>query len=205
MKGIPEEFINYLYVKRREAVEKMINGELSDKDIFIEFTRATPAVITSGPAGLSGSIKMLGFIPRKEFIKDILEKLRAALKGEGMNKVSNPARLILKEVYRREIIDFSRLGGLEMGFNHSWNNIRMNGKATLLFYTPPINSYEVRCEVRIHMNDELHEYLNILHNLFHVVDRSRSDYPAYEFIIKEIYDQSAREGGFGRLIYKASE
>jgi len=201
--GIPQEFIDYVFTKRKKAVEKMIKGELGDKDIFLEFTRATPVVITWGPAGLSGSVKMLGFIPKEEKLKPILTTLREATKKKEKGKPINTMNLILKEIYNEEVIDFNRLGGLEMGFNHSWTNIRSNGKATLLFYTPPITSYEVRCEVRIHEKGELFEYLNILHDLFHIVDRSRSNYPAYEFIIKEIYDQSATEEGFGKLVYKS--
>ncbi len=203
MGEIPQEFIHYVFVKRREAVEKMVNGELSDKEVFIEFTRATPVVITTGSAGLSGSVKMLGFIPRREYIRKLVGVLEEAAQKKRGGEAVNTVNLILDEVYREEIIDFNKLGGLEMGFNHSWTNIKENGVATLLFYTPPETSYEVRCEVKIYEEGELFKYLNLLHDLFHIVDRSRSNYPAYEFIIKEIYDQSATEEGFGRLIYKA--
>ncbi len=203
MSGIPQEFIDYIFTKRKNAVEKMVKGELREKDVFLEFTRATPVVITSGPAGLSGSVKMLGFVPKKENLKAVLAVLRETAKKEKEGKPVNAAGIILKEVYNEGNIDFSRLGGLEMGFNHSWINIKSNNKATLLFYTPPVTSYEVRCDVKIHEKGDLFEYLNTLHDLFHIVDRSRSNYPAYEFIIKEIYDQSATEKGFGKLIYKS--
>jgi len=195
-----ESFIDYAFKSRKDTIKRMIQGELRERDIFLEFTRATPVVITDGPAGLSGSVKMLGFIPKENLIDRVLKELRRILERKRSSGISLAS--VMDIIYNENVIDFNKLGGLEMGFNHSWKNIRSNGRATLLFYTPPVTSYEVRCSVKIHESGPLHKYLNLLHNLFHVVDRQRKSYPAYEFIIEEIYDQSATENGFGRLIYK---
>jgi hypothetical protein len=195
-----EAFIDYVFRSRKAAVLRMIRGELEEKDVYLEFTRATPVVITNGPAGLSGSVKMLGFVPKEKQLPQILKRLKNIV-GEDKGNKSFMAPVV-ELIYDENSLDFMRLGGLEMGFNHSWKNIRANGKATLLYYTPPTISYEVRCDVKIHERGLLYEYLNILHDLFHYVDAGKSSYPAYEFIIKEIYDQSATKEGFGKLIYK---
>ncbi len=94
---------------------------------MIDITRTTPVVVTYGPAGLSGSVKMVGFVPRREYI-----------------------------------------GGLEMGFRHSWGNIRATHRAALVFYTPPATSFEVRCSVEVVDEDnDYKRYLNSIHDLFH--------------------------------------
>lgn len=200
--ALPENFINYIYGRRKQVLERISRGESIDSTILLEFTRTTPVVITDGPAGLSGSVKMVGFIPRSNLITEFARKAEyyAYMKRPGSMK--EVAKVLLEEFYREELLDFTILGGLEMGFKHSWENIRATGKATLLFYTPPVESYEVRCSVEVHDDprDPYFKYLNALHDLFHTT-RRRSSYPAYLFIIKEIYDNSARENGFGKKIY----
>jgi len=109
---------------------------------------------------------------------------------------------LLREFYVEDIIDFSVLGGLEMGFKHSWQNIKATGKATLVFYTPPRTSFEVRCDVEIHEDGPIWEYMNLLHDVFHAGASEGSKYPTYVFRIREIYDNSASRGGFGKLIFK---
>jgi hypothetical protein len=203
LKGLPKDFVDYVFRRRKDSVLKMVEGGFTDKEIFLEFTRTTPAVITYGPAGLSGSIKMVGFIPKADSISKAIEDIRELFRQKPSMPFKEFMAKFVSMIYDEDIVDLKRFGGLEMAFRHSWNNIKANGKATLLFYTPPTTSYEVRCSVKIHEGDEVHEYLNLLHDVFHTPDTGRSEYPAYEFIINEIYDQSATPRGFGKLIYKA--
>ncbi|WFO74593.1 hypothetical protein J4526_05775 [Desulfurococcaceae archaeon MEX13E-LK6-19] len=199
---LPKKFLEYIFYKRIEVLKKMSKGEPLGPSMMIEFTRTTPAVITDGPAGLSGSIKMVGFVPKQEYIDNLAKKAEHYAYEEDIRDMKDIARVLLEEFYREEVIDFTKLGGLEMGFKHSWINIRATGKATLLFYTPPIESYEVRCDVKIHEDpdDPYTRYLNALHDIFHRSTK-RSTYPAYLFTIKEIYDNSVKKNGFGTKIY----
>ncbi len=203
MKDLPEEFIDYVFRRRKASVLKMVEGGLTDKEILLEFTRTTPAVITYGPAGLSGSIKMVGFLPKAGSLPTVVKNIRELLSHKSSMSFKEFMVRFVTMVYDENIMDLGRFGGLEMAFRHSWNNIRATGKATLLFYTPPTISYEVRCSVKVHEGDGIYEYLNLLHDVFHTPDTGRSEYPAYEFLVNEIYDQSATPQGFGRLIYKA--
>ncbi len=200
---IPDKLINYLFRERKRTLERMIAREITDKEVFIEFTRGTPVVITDGPAGLSGSVKMIGFLPKEEYIRELT--LLAVKIAEKRSKGDESSILhdLLSHFYDESKMDFTKLGGLEMAFKHTWINIKATGKATLLFFTPPMKSYEIRCDVEIHNDGPVYEYLNALHDIFHVVKESRSKYPAYVFKIKEVYDQSASKEGFGKLIYKA--
>lgn len=204
--GLPEDFIRYVFHERLETVRSMVSGKLADKEIYLAFTRTSPVVITDGPAGLSGSVKMVGFIPRKEYLDSALEELRTIRgksAGEGFRGVIDE---FLKVAYNEEWIDFTALGGLELAMRHSWVNIRETRRATLLFYTPPTTSYEVRCSVEIHERGPVWEYLNLMHDIFHrVPGEPPGRHPAYVFRFEEVYDNSATRDGFGRLIWRRSE
>jgi len=202
--NIPDRFLKYFFLDRIAVIEKLCRGEGLGENFLISFTRTTPVVITHGSAGLSGSVKMVGFVPKSEFIVDFAEKAyRYAYIDRGKN-MKDIACILLNEFYRLEYIDTSLIGGLEMGFKHSWVNIRETGEATILFYTPPDTSYEVRCSVEIHEedNDPYKKYLNSIHDIFHHSGRVNK-YPAYIFKIREIYDNSNNREGFGTKIYPA--
>jgi len=193
---IPRKFVDYVFTKRVNALRTLMRGELARERMLIEFTRALPVVVTDGPAGLSGSVKMVSILPRVELLPRLLERLRDL----GPADSERAMRMLLEEVYREDVLDFNRLGALELAKRHTWINVRATGRATLLFYTPPIESYEVRCRVEVHEGDEVAQYLNYLHRLVH--RSKRVDYPAYVFIIEEIYDNSDSPDGYGRLIYR---
>ncbi len=200
--GLPQVFIKYFFLDRIAVIEKLCRGEKLSENFLISFTRTTPVVITDGPAGLSGSVKMVGFVPKKEYIVEFAKKAYRYAYVERPRDMRETTCLLLKEFYNMDYIDVEVIGGLEMGFKHSWENIRATGKATLLFYTPPDTSFEVRCEVEIHEddNDPYKKYLNAIHDIFHYSGR-QNKYPAYLFKIREIYDNSNTKEGFGTKIY----
>ena len=199
IKNIPEEFIKYAFVERVELIEQMLEGRFDDS-ILIGFTRHNAAIITDGPEGLNGSIKGVGFIHRQEILSDTLEKMREELRSEY-----NPmkaGRFLLNEIYVREKIDFTKIVSLELARKHTWKNLTEGEKkATILFFTPPSTSYEVRCDVEIHTSGDIWEYANSLHDIFHRPENGRdwTRTPAYLFKIKEIYDNS--EDKMGVRIY----
>lgn len=167
---------------------------------MLGFTRHNPAIITCGKAGPNGSIKGIGFIHKEEYLEETLQKLREELK-----KPYNPRdalNFLLNEIYVREKIDFTKLVSLELAKKHTWTNITGgSSEATVLFFTPPSTSYEVRCEVEVHEDDEVWEYTNAVHDVFHRPKKPRdwSKTPAYLFKIKEIYDNG--EKAIGVRIY----
>jgi hypothetical protein len=196
---IPEEFIEYAFQERVEAIKKMLYGKF-DASLLIDFTRHNAAIITYGPAGLNGSIKGIGFIHRDEFLMETLEKMRDELSSEY--EPEKAGKFLLEEVYVREKIDFTKFITLELARKHTWKNLTQGNKeATILFFTPPSTSYEVRCDVEIHRDDEVWEYANSLHDIFHRPKKKRdwSKTPAYLFKIREIYDNS--EDKMGVKIY----
>jgi len=202
-----KKFINWVYKKRADLVKKQVNGEeIHPRDLFLGFTTHTPAIITHGSAGLNGSIKGVGFIPKEEFIEEILAVYMAHIETANEPEYAERGlKIIYEHLYAdgcEEKIDFLSLGTLELAKAHTWTNLNENKIATLLFYEPPVTSFEVRCTAEIHINDIYHKFLNAQHDMFHRPNPSIwEERPAYIFRIKEIYDNSATKDGFGKLIY----
>ncbi len=198
MSEIPAEFIEYAFRERVSALRSMLDKGLG-QSALIGFTRHNPAIITCGPAGPNGSIKGIGFIHKPEHLQSTLDKLREELKRPY--DVKRAARFLLEEIYVEDLIDFIRLTTLELAKGHTWENVRSNPRATVLFFTPPVTSYEVRCSVEIHEGGPVWEFVNAVHDVFHRprVRRDWSRTPAYLFEIEEIYDNGAE--AMGRRIF----
>ncbi len=192
---IPKEFIRYVFDERVLLIKKMLRGEFG-ADVLLGFTRHNAAIITCGTAGINGSIKGIGFIHYDDILEDTLKKMREELKREY--NMRRAAEFLLNEIYVRDKIDFKKLVSLELARKHTWENLREGEKkATILFFTPPSTSYELRCDVEIHSDDMIWEYANSLHDIFHRPANKRdwTKTPAYLFKIREIYDNGEEKMG----------
>jgi len=87
----------------------------------------------------------------------------------------------------------------EKSSKHTWQAVQHNANACLLFYQPPSVSFEVRGTIGIHEGDGYHEFVNLVHDLFHYSSpEKRSERrPVYVFSVDEVYDNSAASTGFG--------
>ena len=68
---MPEEWIDYVFRKRKQIIERMVKGKVDAKTINLEFTRALPAIVSTGPAGLNASIKMIGLIHKEKCLGNV--------------------------------------------------------------------------------------------------------------------------------------
>ena len=200
---LPEKFVKWAYDERAEMVRRMASGEkIRPEAMFLGFTRHNPVFISHGPAGLNGSVKGVGFVPKKEYLDETIEAYlhhidkgwREGYSEEGLN-------LLVNHVWAPEAksrIDFSIMGSLEMAFKHSWTNFQVNKEVTLLFFEPPMVSYEVRGEIEIVREGPYQLYLNAQHDVYHKPNKEPwPSRPAYIIHIKEIFDNSASRDGFG--------
>ncbi|MEX0568018.1 MAG: hypothetical protein Q6363_002520 [Candidatus Njordarchaeota archaeon] len=197
---IPKAWVDYIFLKRRKIIEKMIRGEAEAKDIYLEFTRTLPAIVTYGPAGLNASIKMIGLLPKKEILGEILSKMKSFIKKKP--KMKEVVKFLLDSVYVEDILDLTKLFTLDLALKNTWKNINETKSAVLIFFTPPSVSYMVKAEVTIHRDDDVFMFANYMHDLFHVVPikgKVISRSPTYLFHIEEIWDKSADK--FGIKIY----
>ncbi len=202
-----ERFFNWAYDKRAKMVKKQVDGEnVHPQEIFLAFTTHTPTIITNGSAGLNGSVKGIGFLPKKEHIEAILEIYMSHIATADEPHYADRGLKILFQymwsLEAKDTIDFSILGTLELAKSHTWTNLHENKSATLLFYEPPIISFEVRTVAEIHRDGLYHKFLNAQHDMFHHPNPSSwENRPAYIFKIVEIYDNSATKNGFGTPIF----
>jgi hypothetical protein len=114
---------------------------------------------------------------------------------------------MVKHLYSPDVydhIDFTRLGSLEMAKKHTWDNYRVNPEATLIYYQPPVISYELRGTIEIFdeaasgRRELYQQFINAQHDVYHRPDMNRwLKYPAYVFTIREIWDNCASREGFG--------
>lgn len=202
----PESFFRWAYTERARMVRDLASGkEVSRDQVFLNFTRHTPVFISHGPAGLNGSVKGVGFLPREEYLESTLKAYLEHIEtgwdegysGRGLN-------LLTQHMWGEgceKKVDFSVLGSLEMAFKHSWENFRHNDGVTLLFYQPPMISFEVRGRIRIDEGGLYHQFINAQHDVYHKPNPGAWDQrAAYIITIQEIFDNSATKEGFGKKI-----
>lgn len=209
-----QKFFDWAFNTRAKNVIDMYNGvEVSHERMFLNFCSHEPAFVSYGPAGLNASVKGVGFLPKDEYLEEILEKYIAHIKTyEPGDKTygQRGLKILIDCMYGEEArknIDFTKLGTLEMAKKQSWTNYQVNKEAALIFHQPPMISYKLKGKVEIYDENisgkrELYQqFLNAQHDMYHTPDMSRwLTYPAYIFRIEEVYDNSATRTGFGRQL-----
>ncbi|MDY0373900.1 MAG: hypothetical protein RBQ86_07265 [Candidatus Izemoplasmatales bacterium] len=206
-----ESFFNWAFRTRANTVMKILNKEeMSQEKVFLSFCSHDPALVSYGPEGLNASIKGIGFMPKPEYLEETLDAYIKHIKSfdpEDKSYSQRGLELLVKYLYGPEAqdrVDFSCIGSLEMAKKHSYANYKANPQATILFYQPPMISYELRGKMEIH--DEMdsgkreiyQQFLNAQHDVYHRPDMNRwLRYPAYVFRIEEIFDNCVTKDGFG--------
>jgi hypothetical protein len=206
--NIPDNFIHWAYHERAQLIRRQAEGEeIQPQEIFLGFSRHTPAIVSSGPAGLNASIKGVGFIPKEEYLRDTVDAYLQHIQvgwRDGYSEVG--LQLLMRLLYGegcQERIDFTRFGTLELARQHTWENLQSDPKVTLLFYQPPTVSFEVRGRAEIYEEGSIyHTLLNAQHDVYHRPNPDGwKDRPAYLFVIEEIFDNSVTPKGFGKKIF----
>lgn len=206
---IPDEFIRWAFEERRDLIRRMLKKKATKEDFLVGFLRHTPAIVTCGPAGINASIKGIGFVLKEKYIYDAINAFKEFL--EKKSTMFEAAKLLLDYIYvddYLEKIDFNLLSTIELARKHTWKNLQHFDEATILYFMPPETTYEVRCKATIHTNDHYWEFVNLVHDVFHVgpYTEKRRDWsktPVYIFKIMEIYDNNPKV--MGKLIYKRIE
>lgn len=218
--GELNRFFSWAYRTRGNTVKALSEGaDISPEKMFLSFTSHDPTFISHGPAGLNGSVKGIGFIPQAEYLEEALEAYVAHIRTYDPADKTYSKRgldLLLRWLYSEEAekrIDFDHIYSVEMAFGHSYANYQANPEATLLFYQPPMLSFEVRGQMEI--IGERHEigstdpfslpllqqFINAQHDVYHQPNIQRwVTRPVYRFTVEEIYDNSASKSGFGSRI-----
>jgi hypothetical protein len=208
LRELPSVFIDWCYRGRADLVRRLAGGEdIAREKIFLSFTRHSPAIITTGPAGINGSIKGVGFVPKPHLMEEVLRKYVSHIDSPYTNDYSRKGLSVLCEtIYGtggEDMIDFTKLATVELAKGHTWLNMQSDRSVTLLFFEPPVVSFEVRASAEVHESGLYHTFVNAQHDVYHAPNRGEwENRPVYVFKIEEIYDNSATKAGFGRLVYR---
>ena len=209
-----QKFFDWAFTTRAKNVIDMYNGvQTSMEKMFLNFCSHEPAFVSYGPAGLNASVKGVGFLPKDEYLEEILAAYIEHIKTyEPGDKTygQRGLKLLIEHMYGEEArkkIDFTRLGTLEMAKTQTWTNYQVNKEAALIFHQPPMISYKLKGHVEIFdenisgKREIYQQFINAQHDMYHTPDMSRwLSYPAYIFHIEEVYDNSATRGGFGQRL-----
>jgi hypothetical protein len=132
--------------------------------------------------------------------KEEKEKVRK-LQGKALKLFQKYLYFDREEAEKR--IDFTKLCTIELGNQypnrpaHMWNFAQNNKRATLLYFTPPVLSYEIRCNFEIHTEGPYFDFTHAVHDAYFGEDPSETDLPVYIFNVEEVYNNSASPKGFG--------
>ena len=203
---LPDKFVRWAYDGRAELVRRQAQGDQVSRDeVFLGFTRHTPTFISNGSAGLNGSIKGVGFIPKAEYLDEVLEAyLEHIGRGWRDGYSEEGLQVLVKYMWGegcKERIDFSILGSIELALKHSWTNYLENPDVTLVYYYPPAITYEVRGKMEIHREGKYHQFINAQHDVYHKPNPDLwQKRPVYVVHIEEIFDNSVGPNAFGTKI-----
>lgn len=205
-----ENFFKWSFTTRANTVMKIYNGEeISKEKMFLSFTSHNPAMVSYGPAGLNASIKGVGFVPKPEYLQETLDAYIAHINTYDPNDKTYSQRgleVLIKYLYGPEAahrVDLSVITSLEMAKKHTWENYLVNPEATLIYYQPPVVSYELRGKVEVHEEGIYQQFVNAQHDVYHAPNMERwVTRPAYVFRINEVYDNCVSKDGFGtKMVY----
>lgn len=214
-------FLEWAYRTRGNSVRDLAEGkEVSMDKMFLSFMSHNPIFVSDGPAGLNGAVKGIGFIPREEYLAEAMEEYKKHIQSyvKGDKSYSDRGlKILLKYIYSEEAektIDFEHVYGVEMAFTNSYKNYMVNPQASMVFYQPPMISYELKGKMELigehHEPDEevdpfslplIQQFVNAQHDVYHLPNINNwKTRPVYKFKIEEIYDKSATKNGFGTRI-----
>lgn len=189
----------------------------------------TAAPRDDGTVEVNGKVVGVGYVVKRDRLSEVIKALKEHVKAmderyeelkrdeEELRKALQEysvkgAKLLLEYVYlpperATKEVDFEKLATVELAkrlphsSKHTWGILQRSRKACLVFFQPPLISFEVRSTITIHEGDEYHEYVTLVHDAFHYTPlERRADRPVYIFHVEEVYDNSPTPRGFGRRI-----
>ncbi|MDR2090860.1 MAG: hypothetical protein LBP62_04320 [Clostridiales bacterium] len=215
------KFFEWAYKTRGETVKNLADGvQISPEKMFLSFTSHNPVFVSHGSKGLNGAVKGVGFAPKPEFMEAAFKDYAEHIKTYSPNDKTyqeRGLRVLIKHLYSENAeknIDFSCFYGIEMAYKHSYANYIENPEASLVFYQPPMISYELRGKMKLagekyDADAEIdpfglplvQRFVNAQHDVYHAANpKIWQTRLVYKFTIEEIWNKSAGRDGFGKKL-----
>ena len=193
-------------------------------------TLCTAAMRENNSIDVNGKIVGIGYVVKQEYLKEVINILDSHIKksDERYTNINHNEKIALKQHYEehavrglnlllkylyltpreaRNMIDFEKLStvelaaGLSHSSKHTWNIVQKNRSACILFFQPPIISFELKGYLSIHLNDKYHRFVTLIHDAYHYTPpENRGFRPVYIFHVTEVYNNSPTPKGFGTKI-----
>lgn len=205
---LTEEFMEWNIKRRLETLENISKG------IPPEFAGPHSGMVASygekrrdSLFSLNNAVKGIGFVPKKEYIKDMIKYMQDTYEAKMDVKLA-----FLKKIYNEpEKLNRKMQSSLELYTTkdfetHTFLNLMSNPIATIVFLDIP--SYEIRTIARvIHPDDknaddyeiDCVKYTNLIHSYFH--GKFEKDFIGLLFYVVELFDNTpGRKNALGKKI-----
>jgi hypothetical protein len=199
---LPEEFLNWNFQRRLSMIEKIKKKEAPDWAGPHNGMVATyGAQREDSRFKINVAVKGMGFLPKKEKIKEVLNLLKTTINDSFEKKVR-----ILESLYKngKEIFDLTKQVSLELYtdknfYTQTFLNQMVNPACAIVFLDIP--SYKIKCLAQLlHPNNpylsdyeqDVCEYANLIHDYFHGESPRKSIAVIYYII--EVFDNTPAKG-----------
>ncbi len=216
---LTDDFLSHFYYGLREDYLERVKGERKPlSEVFLGLTRNNPVMVTCDQNLVpNGAVKSVGYILKKQYLQEaigaydqflnwrwakIQEQMGSGYEGQGWVYSPNPAFIVdglrhsLEYVYfdRKEAekkVNFEVLGTLEGFGKKTWENVRQNKKAAIVYYYPPGTHFQVNCTVEVQKSGLVREFINRAACAAHGENPAKWPWrTAYIFHVEEVLDKS---------------
>lgn len=199
---LPEEFLKWNFERRLLMIEKIKKKEPPD------FAGPHNGIVATyglkredTKLGINCAVKGMGFLPKKEKLKEVINLLKASINDSFERKIN-----ILESLYKKgkEIFDLSKQVSLELYttkdfYTQTFLNQMVNPACAIVFLDIP--SYKLKGLAHLlhpqnpYLNEyekDVCEYVNLIHDYFHGESPRKSI--AVIYYIVEVFDNSPGKG-----------
>jgi hypothetical protein len=218
---LPDEFAEWNFKSRIELLEKIFAEwnfksriellEKIKKNKFPSFAGPHNAMVATqgirrfdSKFSINNAVKGMGFLPKKEKMKEIIELLRSTINRNQNDKID-----ILINLYNKSTDMFDRTKQISLELystpefeTHSFLNQMVNPRTAIVFLDIPCFELKVIAQL-LHPEDSelteyekaMVEYVNLIHSYFH--GKFDKKFIATVYHIIEVYNNSPGKNGRG--------
>ncbi|HDS08813.1 MAG TPA: hypothetical protein ENN73_01170 [Firmicutes bacterium] len=207
--SLPEEFLDWSFSKRIETIEGIKTMKMPGLAGPHNAIVASHGMVRKDSMySINNAVKGVGFLPKKDKLKDVIKHLTETCAGPMEEKLE-----YLISMYKdgKELFDIDKQVSLELYSapdfeTHSFLNAMTDPGVAIVFLDIP--SYELRCiTYMIHPDNpnltdyekDIVQYINLIHSYFH--GEFPKDYIAVVYYVVEVFNNTpGKRDGLGQKV-----